>query len=173
MRLSRKAGILASGIIWFKYECEEDQELRDSPYISNWVIVGEGHLNDGVTITGRTSWYYGGGASTNYFDTQGATVTLSVTNPGTVYQVNSDGTVLTEFVVQIEDDGVWVTESRKTLTHNYYYVQVFNVGDCVGRALASEGEYPDVKKGFTYAATKGEYTIMQDRNGNYFAYKKA
>lgn len=172
MRQSRKAGLVAaSGVRWFKYECEAEEERRDSPIISDWeCIVDEAGLNAGVTITGRTGWYYGGGAYTGYLDVDGSEITISASNPGTVYQVNSDGTVLTQCTIEVHSDGAWYWEYRKTLTHNYYWVTIYPHGNLIGTIRAKDGEYPEESNGYAYVDIYSGHTIMEDSGGRYFSY---
>lgn len=169
MRQSRKAGLLSKpGLPWFKYECEISEEQVDNPIVSDWVSVGGGGIDGEYSATGRQDWWLS--TSPYRFYLSGKTVTISESNPGTVYNVNSDGTILTRTTVGVSSSGAWSETYRKTITHRYEWVTVYTPGNLIGVVRTADGKLPNENNGYTYVTTYKGYTIMEERQGDYYAY---
>lgn len=171
MRLSRKAGLLACGIRWIKYECtmkkvpdgtydfgQSQWELTSSGQDANYYVQGYSDYNIEWNATRKRYEYIPAGTQAH----------ATPAEPGTVYYI--EPTTIEQTTVT--RSGSYAVYSRDLLTVPHYNVE-YIAGDKIGYVKAASGDYPDAKNGYTYVTEYDGYTIMKDGNGKYFAYKKA
>lgn len=176
MRLSRKAGLLACGVKWTKYECDYTWKLtidRDYGDLVEEEISEEEYQQSNTGYTTYT-FEYDYSNETCRFVPAGK---LRTSTDMMLYSFSADGQVCTGTSVRIDRQGSSTGYERATRvdrilrTYRYYY---YEVGAAIGSVRATEGKHPDVKKGYTYVTDYNGYTIMQDPDtGYYYAYKKA
>lgn len=171
MRLSRKAGALACDIRWIKYACTAEEYISNSNFSQlDWSTQKQG--------TDATKTYAGFsgygihliGNEFQYFGYQ-PYITISTNNPGTVYDFADIGTFWSLRRYTIDSAGNY-SESARALFTKHEYATRYPLGEQVGAVYSANGAYPDVKNGYTYVTVCDGYTIMQDSDGNYFAYIK-
>jgi hypothetical protein len=170
MRTSRRAGLTNYGVLWEKYKCERvkhgipyGRSIRDHVYDSG---------NDPERTFGGTTDYGlspGGGPCPEYFFyPSGEDITLSVDNPGTAYNAAGNDPIMHIYTMSANGDYTFTIRTVYTEYEETWYE--YEVGEKLRVVRATEGEYPDSHKGYTYVTTSGGYTIM--KNGEtYYAYK--
>ena len=172
MRLSRKAGLLAKGILWHKYECNLTYKAYYRTEETDWQSAGGSEVRDGESISGYRDYTLIGNDGRYFFAGLGGTTTIVAPNTGTVYRILGGETILEKdiFFTRVGYGTVQETH-RKTLSHiNDGYSIVYDIGDKIGSVRAEMDMYPDEENGYTYVITNNGYTIMTDGNGNYYAY---
>ena len=160
MRMSRRAALKTSGLIWDKYKYDYHLKRDAASYkLADWVLEssgasggwGDGH--DGYSVKVRDDY----GMETYRFVGSGYWEVISSTNPGTVYWTNGNELRKTT----VNSDGSW--------TKHYSYLEAtyknerweWTVMDRIGSVRAQDGHLPDAGRGYTYEKTDGEYTIMR------------
>lgn len=177
MRLSRKAGLLACGVLWIKYACEYVPKGSPVEIHNNSEPTGGGGYfhKDSFPMKVHTQLGY-------YFDTdlqkyvyrglESKTYTWDdVVNGGFDYYV-ADGTetVLINKMRPYDDTLAHATTYKKVIGTRFTETDTCTIGDKIGPVRAAKDKYPDEENGYTYVATQGQNIIMQDGNGNYYAY---
>lgn len=171
MRLSRKAGLLACGVLWFKFECTENQ-VHDGTYNAaqtSWEF-DDSDQNVNIRYQGYPNYKYEWNASNQRYEyvPVGNETEVTPANPGTVYWINP--TTMDRYIVN--SDGTYTVHRRTLLTYPNYVLE-YPVGDKIGSVRAAKDEYPDAKNGYTYVTLYDGYTIMKDGAGNFYAYTTA
>lgn len=165
MKLSRKAGLIAGGVSWRKHNC--------SPYQVMWYTYSEtGWVSGGSTTVDSSNYVgypdyeiVGDGSSPYKYATVGDEIVISVKSPGTIYSVFGDSvhrTTINEYSV--------MTIIHQTLTSTPNVETRYRIGEFLGSVRTPREKHPDEKKGYTYVDTYGEYIIMRDKGGTYYAY---
>lgn len=170
MRLSRKAGLLACGVRWDKYECSKNSRKEYDYSETAWDLISAGVVDQGDSMTGWTSYTFGRVSNTYQYLTNGSKVTITAPATGTVYRPY--GTYVEKEVWYESAGGLAGELYKKTISTITSWEEYYDIGNRICSVRAAEGEYPDAKKGYTFVGTEDGYTIMHDSDGNYFAYKK-
>lgn len=170
MRLSRKAGLLACGVRWDKYECSKNSRKEYDYSETPWELISSGAVDQGDSMYGWPKYSFARVGSAYHYVTSGQQVTITAPATGTVYR--SYGTRV-EKEVWYESAGGLVGELyERTISTITSWEEYYDIGNRICSVRAAEGEYPDAKNGYTYVERVDGYTIMKDGDGNYFAYVK-
>lgn len=149
-----------------KYACMRTQIQNGySCYQTKWVTVDSG-TDANIYLQGVTDYEIVWGDGQYVYADAGEQSGVSAAEPGTVYDVF--GTTVASLTV-FGSNGSYRVENRKVVTQ-LVYRYVYSVGALLGAVAASEGAFPEERKGYTYVTTDGAYVIMQDRDGLYYAY---
>lgn len=164
MRLSRKAGLLACGVRWVKYNCTKKTNTTGSHYLGVQNTVSQG-WDDDEYFQGLSSYTFNQTAGTVY--ASGDQSFTDKNHPGVVYE--DDGSGKTIYGYSVRSDGFWHI-FRRDVKYETTTTTTYTRDGLVGTVRAAEGEYPDAKKGYTYVTVYDGLTIMEDGAGNYYAY---
>lgn len=171
MRLSRKAALMANGIRWRKFNCTARYQSGYESSQTGWELVTRGSAT-GASFSGYTSYSIettgsGSGTSFAYVGT-GSRITISSSNPGTVYQPN--GSTIIRYRITGDTFDTYTNSVSAKFVSWYTYI----VGDEIGYVRAAKDEYPDANIGYTYVSMShqadGQYLIMKKSNAEYYAY---
>lgn len=169
MRMSRRAVIKTSGLIWDKYKYDYHLKRDAASYrFTDWVLESSGasggwdNGSDGYKVEVWDDY----GMDNYRIKYDGYSAHISSTNPGTVYWTN--GTELRKTTVN--SDGSY-TKYYCRLEATYKNERwEWTVMDHIGKVRAKEDTLPDAGRGYIYEKVDGEYTIMVDGETRY-AYK--
>ena len=161
---------MARDVTWTKYSCLQKASTTSSYFLGVQQTVSQGWDTSGKTyFQGFSDYTFNRIAGTVY--ASGSQSVVDMSHPGAVYEdYGSDRKSIYGYAVRA--DGFWHTFTmtvRAETTTTYTYT----VKDKVGTVRAAEGYAPDTKNGYTYVTTYNGYTIMQDADGDYYAYKEA
>lgn len=150
----------SSEVPWTKYKCVRD-EYEDYS-ISGPHAVASG-TDASKSFTGYEGYEYDDDNGIVYGVGEQKTADINNTSVF-VYIIIDDRTVHECWVVS---NGRWTIRewSVGCRTIVEYYIRTL-----VGTVLVADGEYPDENLGYTYVDVYDGYTIMQDPDGNYYAY---
>lgn len=166
MRQSRRSGLVARYVKWSKCACTYGRIQNGHYYYqTDWVTDASGS-DTGRYVQGTTGYEIAYSGGQYVYSAAGDQTYVDAGNPGTVYEVS--GTTLYKYTF-FGSDGSYRFEHRSVVTVPFYQ-DVYTAGAYIGAVLASQGQYPDERKGYSYVTTEGEYVIMKDGEGNYYAY---
>ena len=172
MRLSRKAGLLACGVRWNKYSCTI-YSVFDG-YICNpsaWLTIQSGtdpnYSHNGHSSFPSIEWSDFHNCYIYY--QQGEKIDISPHEPGTVYEC-PDPETLWQYTVYTTG---YYTIREQTINTQPSYRSAYSIGAITDTVRAAKGEHPDADNGYTYVTVYDGYTIMEDPDGNLYAYEKA
>lgn len=166
-------GDLAAGYTrWSKYACEITLEEVYTTTETDWELVSGGGVEDGDSITGYPEYTYVS-IEGRRFAVTGYERTITAPDTGTVYRVSNNGlTVEKDIFFTDEVYGTCEENYRKTLTNTLGYDKSYKIGDHLGYVRVADDErLADVENKSYYGSYAG-YTILEDSDGNYYAYKK-
>ena len=177
MRLSRKAGLLACGVLWIKYACEYVPKGSYEPIHNNPEPTGGGFFVNKDSFPMRVCTQFGywfDGQSQKYVYEQYNKKTYywnDVVNGGFDYYI-ADGTetMYMHEVRPYDDTFAHATTYKRVIGTRITETDSCTIGDKIGFVRAAKYKYPDEKNGYSYVATQGQNIIMQDGDGNYYAY---
>lgn len=167
-------GALAAGYLrWAKYACEITLEEVYTTTETDWVLGSGGGVDDGESITGSREYGYHTVSDGRRFVVSGGEMTITAPNTGTVYRVIDNGhTVEKDIFFADEVYGTQQETYRKTLTNTLGYDKSYKIGDYLGYVRVADDErLVEVENGYTYYGSYAGYTVLEDSDGNYYAYK--